>query len=236
MKKVLAIVLSVAMLACFAIPAFAADGVTFSVTAPEYAKAGETISVTVALAEGDFSSANFVLEYDQESLTPKTVISKGGLGNLADAGTGNAKAEEGALFALAFAFPTSEIKSEAPDMNLFTVKFDVNEGVADDTKLEFVLKVDGDVQLADADGVNQAITATCGTATTTVGEAPVVSSEEPSKIEDPSKTDSVASVTSTASTTTSTSNPKTGDAGVAVFAAIVAAAAAAAFVAGKKNA
>ena len=48
MKKVLAIVLSVAMLACFAIPAFAADGVTFNIG--EYtAMPGEKLEVVLTV-------------------------------------------------------------------------------------------------------------------------------------------------------------------------------------------
>ncbi len=229
MKKVLAIVLSVAMLACFAIPAFAADGVSFSVTAPEYAKAGDTIEVAVALGEGDFSSANFVLKYDQEKLSPKTVITKGGLGNLADAGTGNAKGEEGVLYGIAFAYPTSELRGDAEDLVIFKAKFDVKADVADGDKLEFELTATGDIMLANAEGVNEPVAATFGKATTTVGEAPAPV--------DPSTAPSTAPSTVAPSTTApSTNNPKTGDAGVAVFAGIVAAAAAAAFVVGKKKA
>lgn len=249
MKKVLAIVLSVAMLACFAIPAFAADGVSFSVTAPEYAKAGDTIEVAVALGEGDFSSANFVLKYDQEKLSPKTVITKGGLGNLADAGTGNAKGEEGVLYGIAFAYPTSELRADAEDLVIFKAKFDVKADVADGDKLDFELTAAGDVMLANAEGVNEPVAATFGKATTTVGEAPV-SSEEPapdssvtpapdSSVVTPSGDTTPSTTPSTVAPSTtapSTNNPKTGDAGVAVFAGIVAAAAAAAFVVGKKKA
>lgn len=247
MKKVLAIVLSVAMLACFAIPAFAADGVSFSVTAPEYAKAGDTIEVAVALGEGDFSSANFVLKYDQEKLSPKTVITKGGLGNLADAGTGNAKGEEGVLYGIAFAYPTSELRGDAEDLVIFKAKFDVKADVADGDKLDFELTATGDVMLADGEGVNAPVAATFGKATTTVGEAPVsseepVSSDEPTPVPPSSQETPVTPSTTTPSTVApsttapSTNNPKTGDAGVAVFAGIVAAAAAAAFVVGKKKA
>ena len=250
MKKVLAIVLSVAMLACFAIPAFAADGVSFSVTAPEYAKAGDTIEVAVALGEGDFSSANFVLKYDQEKLSPKTVITKGGLGNLADAGTGNAKGEEGVLYGIAFAYPTSELRADAEDLVIFKAKFDVKADVADGDKLDFELTATGDVMLADGEGVNAPVAATFGKATTTVGEAPApvdpsqptdptdpTDPVDPSKPADPSTAPSTTPSTVAPSTTApSTNNPKTGDAGVAVFAGIVAAAAAAAFVVGKKKA
>ena len=65
MKKVLAIVLSVAMLACFAIPALAADPASFTLTSDkEYVEAGGSFTVTVSMPEGAMSSGNLYVEYD----------------------------------------------------------------------------------------------------------------------------------------------------------------------------
>lgn len=261
MKKVLAILLSVAMLACFATTAFAAETAVFSITAPEYAKAGDTIEVAVALASGDFSAGTLLVKYDAEKLTPKKAITKGTLASAADAATGNVAAEPGvASYAMAFTFPTSEYKEDAADWGLFVLKFTINEGVADGTELDFVLEADGEIQLADDEGNNSPIEVETGAAKTIVGEKPAdpvdppVDGGDDNTGDDNTGDDNTGDDNTTDEPTTdkpaedkpatdkpatdkpATSNPKTGDAGVAVFAGIVVAAAAAAFVASKKNA
>lgn len=230
MKKVLAIVLSVAMLACFAIPAFAADEPVFTIESMK-AEAGSTVTVNVKLDSGLFDAANLIIEYDnakaevilsedEEYTTAVTNSLSMQAGNVvADKDTGVKHIEWGAS-------TTKKVKSEV----LFSFIVKVAEGLAEGDTIEFTAKADS------IKYENNDVTPTFNTGVITIGKDEPVPSD-PSKTEDPSTaatSSQAASVTSTASTTTS--NPKTGDAGVAVFAAIVAAAAAAAFVAGKKNA
>lgn len=247
MKKVLAIVLSVAMLACFATSAFAAAPITFTLTSDkEYVKAGEKFTVTVGMPEGAMSTGNLYVEYDTEALTVSPIrdIAAVGVGAKAS-GAANVMNDSdvvGVKYAMAFMYPSSSYGVE--DTNLFTVTFTVADDAADGTEYEVkfrasditVAKSETDPETEDVEDVTLP-----ESIKVIVGEAPAPSSSEatpaPSSSEaTPAPSSEAASVTSTASTTTSTSNPKTGDAGVAVFAAIVAAAAAAAFVAGKKNA
>ena len=70
MKKVLAIILAVAMLACMAVVA-SADGITITAATVENAKKGDIVSVAVNAAgvtKGDFASGAIKLEYDNTKL------------------------------------------------------------------------------------------------------------------------------------------------------------------------
>ena len=244
MKKVLAIVLSVAMLACFAIPALAADPVTFEMTSDKaYVQPGESFVVSVRLTSGAVSTAMFNMQYDIDTLTVKpTSLKKGELGNLADATAGNVLTsgeELGVVYDLAFTYPTSEYDYE--DNVLFSATFAVPEDAQVGDKYEIKLAMRETPVVAEG-GENVEVTVNeIAPLTVEVGPEPV---DEPSEVPsdetpvDPSSTETPSTDTPTtpSTTTPSTANPKTGDAGVAVFAAIVAAAAAAAFVAGKKKA
>ena len=249
MKKVIAIVLSVAMLACFAIPALAADPVTFEMTSDKaYVQPGESFVVSVRLTSGAVSTAMFNMQYDIDTLTVKpTSLKKGELGNLADATAGNVLTsgkELGVVYDLAFTYPTSEYDYE--DNVLFSATFAVPEDAQVGDKYEIKLAMRETPVVAEG-GENVEVTVNeIAPLTVEVGTEPV---DEPSEVPsdetpvDPSSTETPSTDTPTtpstvapSTTTPSTDNPKTGDAGVAVFAAIVAAAAAAAFVAGKKKA
>ena len=244
MKKVLAIVLSVAMLACFAIPAFAAGDVT--ITVGEYtAKAGDPVEVIVNL-EGQISAANFVITYDTEVLTFDK-MKKTGFTSDADAAAAN-EVEPGTI-----KIGTAASAPSDGDGVLVQLNFVVKEGVADNTVAEIKMSAENITVADGTDNIDILDQTTFVDGKVTVGEVVIPSDVESIESTDSTaSTDSVASTDSTDSTVTpsettpsttapstttpSTNNPKTGDAGVAVFAAIVAAAAAAAFVAGKKKA
>ena len=240
MKKVLAIVLSVAMLACFAIPALAADPVTFEMTSDKaYVQPGESFVVSVRLTSGAVSTAMFNMQYDIDTLTVKpTSLKKGELGNLADATAGNVLTsgeELGVVYDLAFTYPTSEYDYE--DNVLFSATFAVPEDAQVGDKYEIKLAMRETPVVAEG-GENVEVTVNeIAPLTVEVGTEPVDEPSDETPV-DPSSTDTPTppSTVAPSTTTPSTDNPKTGDAGVAVFAAIVAAAAAAAFVAGKKKA
>jgi len=249
MKKVLALVLCVAMLACFAIPAMA-EGVTLN--GGEYtAKAGDAIEVIVS-ADGSLSAGNLIFKYDTAVLKFEK-MKKVGMSSDADSAIANEADAGEILFAFASSAPLDA--GELVQLN-FTVNADAADG---DT--EVTIEIDN-LSVADAQGETTDLkdTTTLNAAKITIGEeAPVDSQPTDSQPTDSEPTGSeptgsepagsepagsepntVASTDSTApastASTASTTNPKTGDAGVVAFAAIIAAAAAAAFVAGKKKA
>ncbi len=239
MKKVLAIVLSVAMLACFAIPALAVDPATYTLTADTlYVQPGESFVATVSLTEGAMSSGNIYVEYDTEALTVSPIrdIVATGTGGRASGAANVLNNEEvvGIKYAMAFTYPSSSYGIEDP--SLFTVNFTVPEDAAEGDTYEITLRVE-DVVCArsETDSTTDPVEVTVSDPiVVTVGTDPnsTASTDSTTSVES-----TVPSTTpSTTTPSTSTNNPKTGDAGVAVFAAIVAAAAAAAFVAGKKKA
>lgn len=234
MKKVLAIVLSVAMLACFAIPAFADDGVTFNIG--EYTvMPGEKLEVVLTV-DGAVSAANFIVKYDNSILTFDK-FKKVGVSSDCEAAVSN-ETEPGTIeVGIAGSEPLGD--SELFQLN-FTVKADAALGSEAEITLSaktlnVAVTVDGKTENKDLLG-----TAVFNAGKVIVGQASS-SSEEPgpdSSVVTPSDTTPSTTPSTVAPSTTapSTNNPKTGDAGVAVFAGIVAAAAAAAFVVGKKKA
>lgn len=233
MKKVLAIVLSVAMLACFAIPALAADPLTIDVG--EYtAQPGDAVQVLVKLSAGSISAANFVVTYDKDVLE-FTKFQKVGITSDADSAIAN-DTEDGLLIALAASAPQ-------PSGDLFQLNFTVKADAELGTETAITITADNITVAEGATNVDVLDQTTFNNGkiviaeATSSEEAPISSEETPvSSEETPVSSEASQAPASSQAPATSTNNPKTGDAGVAVFAAIVAAAAAAAFVAGKKKA
>lgn len=229
MKKVLAILLSVAMLACFATSALAADAPVFTVESIK-AEAGSTVTVNVKLDAGKFDAANLFIKYDaskakivmnedEEYITAETKSLSMQAGNVVTQGD-DTMLKWGAS-------TTKSVKNEV----LFSFIVEVAEGLAEGDTIDFTF-VNESVKFEGA-----VVEPTFNNGAITIGKdepTPPSSSgiDNSSSSEEP-----VPPSSSTPSTTApSTNNPKTGDAGVAVFAGIVAAAAAAAFVVGKKKA
>ena len=80
MKKVLALVICIAMIACFAVTASAADyTVTYTVSSYEGAKVGDTVTVTVSLTKNsDLGALEFDVDLDDEYLEATSITNSRG--------------------------------------------------------------------------------------------------------------------------------------------------------------
>ncbi|MBR1812145.1 MAG: NPXTG-anchored protein [Clostridia bacterium] len=218
-KKVLVFVVALALMSTVAATAFAA-GASLSISAPATAKVGDTIEVSVTLngAKG-LTSGVFLITWD------KAVLDYQGQKNAVLGEEGSAiggEAEGGATVAINY-YEAATVDS----LTLTTVTFKVIGDIGDKGALN-VAVFDNDI-----DGVDEP--AAAAGSVTIVGEEPVVT-DAPQPSDEPAEpTTSNDEPTKPAATTKpGTSVPKTGDAGVAVAAALVVLAGAA-FVASKKT-
>ena len=257
MKKVLALVVCVAMVACFAITALGAD--SYITVNNAQAAAGEEVTLTYAFAEGSGVGAwNAQLEYDSTKL--ELVEAAGPEGGMFAGGfmEVNVAASEDNADVDTVYFGYMSTGGMTSGGNFATVTFKVLEGLAADASTEVTLVTttvsDSDFGALNADEFTAVATVT-NQAQEPSSEEPSSeepSSEEPSSQEpssqDPSSVESTTSTDSTTSTpvstttstggsnsTTASGNPPTGDAGIAVVAAVLCAAAGAAFVVSKKQ-
>lgn len=237
MKKLLAIVLSIAMLACFAVVASAENEVvTVTVgTVNVDADGNAIVPINGTVADGEnVGSLQFIIKYDAEKLTPVSQNAKKDSADYAVAankdlfdGMMESKAsEDGIKVAL--------ITTEGITENgvWVTVKFKVTDKAAEGEELAISLEdvsasknVEGGVETI-------SVAATAGKIINTVPTPePPVPSDGESKGEEPSKTES-----KTESKTDDGKKPvpKTGDNSVVFFAVALCVAAAAAFVVTKK--
>lgn len=227
-KKVLAVVMAVAMVACLSVMAFAAGTVSL--------KAGEVVDGKVkvqAIAKdyADFKADDWVLTYDAAALklatpaNPAVTNPANGTGDLAQIGTdavalaamgGNLitayNAEKAGEIQIGFAF--KETLGSAAETILFTVEFEVTNGAKN-----------VEVKLAKKDGtaVDSLVLLEEVAETTTAAPVETTTAEVPS-----------TDAPTTAAGKTDGDN-KTGDTGVLAIAAGVVALAGAAFVVSKKR-
>ena len=245
MKKLLAIVLSVAMIACFAVVASAAEETTATIATVEVTEAsvGTKIRVPVEMSKSEFGYAAIAIsniKYDTEVLKltafkQGTLISNYpdgeamGTGKV-DAGTyGYICATKGSLEGSACVFEFEVIK--AADS---TVTADITAEVYKNN------------DASDPDTVKNTATVVAGgtkvgqpTPPSDPGESKVDESKVDESKVDESKVDeskaAPATVVTPGTTTNTTKNPKSGDASAVAVAGVLCAAMAAAFVITKKS-
>ncbi len=77
MKKVIALVMCVAMIACIAVTASAADPITFTVSNHENAKVGDVLEVTISVTEeSDIGALELHVKLDDEYLEPTFITER----------------------------------------------------------------------------------------------------------------------------------------------------------------
>lgn len=160
MKKVLAIVLCVAMIACCAVSALA-EGETASFAASadkKFAKAGDTVKITVALTEGTLNAINLFVDYDKTKVEPVAAswedVNALGLMGMPNIVDDQLKASYAA------------IKAPATTGDLFVCSFKLLDAVVDKEELTFTLTGDGEVTVGTS---NNPLTCTMTNAVVTVG-------------------------------------------------------------------
>mgnify|MGYP002589875758 CR=1 FL=1 len=228
MKKVLALVLCVAMLAAFGVTAMAAESPLSLVPTKEsvFTKDGK-VTINVNLAEGTGVAAiNCYLKYDEEQVS----IGEDDYATDLDAAV-NIDEREGAD-AVAFAYATAKKGGIAKETTLFYATFTLKEDITAENPLKLSLVVE---KVSDED--KQPIDTVVSVDADVV--PPVVESSQPTPV-DPSSTPSTSTpVTSTPVvesnvTSSGTGIPDTGDNGVLAVVAVLALAAGAAFVVSKR--
>lgn len=249
MKKLLAIVLSVAMIACFAVVASAAEETTATIATVEVTEAsvGTKIRVPVEMSKSEFGYAAIAIsniKYDTEVLKltafkQGTLISNYpdgeamGTGKV-DAGTyGYICATKGSLEGSACVFEFEVIKAADSTVTAdITAEVYKNNDASDpDTVKNTATVVAGGTKV--------------GVVPPTSEEKPPVSEEKPPVSEDNKTTESEdktpeskaapTTVVTPGTTTNTTKNPKSGDASAVAVAGVLCAAMAAAFVITKKS-
>ena len=245
MKKLLAIVLSIAMLACFAVVASAENEVvTLTVSKANIAEDGTAIlNIDGTVADGEnVGSLQFVVKYDAEKLT---LVSQdpdddtadyaimGFDSNLPKGYMLESKADENGLKAAVIT-----TKGITKNGTWFTVKFKVTDKAAAGEEIAVSLEeVDASKNLEK--GTEPITAAATAGAVVNAVATPVSSEEEPpaSSEDNTPSTDSKDEVESKGDTKTDDGKkdvPKTGDNSVVFFAVALCVAAAAAFVVTKK--
>ena len=254
MKKLLAIVLSVAMIACFAVVASAEETVSATVSTVS-AKAGDAIVLDVTLSKVAYGYAAVTVDVDTTCYNAEELEFTGfkkakgfsGIGDFSAVVDGAAKYgfvttdggedypgnQEGVIVQLKFNVLKDVEKSEVGV--LFTAKtYDdaniVNNSAANASVVkggvENGVEPPEDSSIIDPPVEDSSIVAP--------GESKVESEVE-SKVESKVDTDSTVAVVTGGTTTGSTTNPKNGDASAVAVAGVLCAAMAAAFVITKKS-
>ena len=238
MKKLLAIVLSVAMIACFAVVASAAEEITATIATVEVTEAsvGTQIEVPVEMSKSQFGygAIAVTLQYDKEALE-LVKFSKGTLiKNYEDAETGGTGNPDVGTYG--FICATKGVSEGSACVAVFKVKKAVDSAVTAEVTAE-VYK--DDTKSPDTDKV----VATVVAGGTKVGQPTPPSDPGESKVDeskvDESKADeskaAPATVVTPGTTNNTTKNPKSGDASAVAVAGVLCAAMAAAFVITKKS-
>lgn len=243
MKKLLAIVLSVAMIACFAVVASAAEEITATIATVEVTEAsvGTQIEVPVEMSKSQFGygAIAVTLQYDKEALE-LVKFSKGTLiKNYEDAETGGTGNPDVGTYG--FICATKGVSEGSACVAVFKVKKAVDSAVTAEVTAE-VYK--DDTKSPDTDKV----VATVVAGGTKVGQPTPPSDPGESKVDeskvDESKVDeskaaeskdAPATVVTPGTTNNTTKNPKSGDASAVAVAGVLCAAMAAAFVITKKS-
>ena len=247
MKKLLAIVLSVAMIACFAVVASAAEEITATIATVEVTEAsvGTQIEVPVEMSKSQFGygAIAVTLQYDKEALE-LVKFSKGTLiKNYEDAETGGTGNPDVGTYG--FICATKGVSEGSACVAVFKVKKAVDSAITAEVTAE-VYK--DDTKSPDTDKVVATVVAG-GTKVATIVDPsdpgdPSKPTEptdpsKPTEPTDPSKVDeskaAPTTVVTPGTTTNTTKNPKSGDASAVAVAGVLCAAMAAAFVITKKS-
>ncbi|GEM_PF-3487272 len=246
MKKLLAIVLSVAMIACFAVVASAAEEITATIATVEVTEAsvGTQIEVPVEMSKSQFGygAIAVTLQYDKEALE-LVKFSKGTLiKNYEDAETGGTGNPDVGTYG--FICATKGVSEGSACVAVFKVKKAVDSAVTaevtaevykDDTKSPDTDKVVATV-VAGGTKVGQP-TPPSDPGESKVDESPVKPPVDESPVKPPvdGSKDAPTTVVTPGTTNNTTNNPKSGDASAVAVAGVLCAAMAAAFVITKKS-
>ena len=238
MKKLLAIVLSVAMIACFAVVASAAEEITATIATVEVTEAsvGTQIEVPVEMSKSQFGygAIAVTLQYDKEALE-LVKFSKGTLiKNYEDAETGGTGNPDVGTYG--FICATKGVSEGSACVAVFKVKKAVDSAVTAEVTAE-VYK--DDTKSPDTDKVVATVVAggTKVAVAPPVDESPVKPPVDESPVKPPVDESKAAptTVVTPGTTNNTTNNPKSGDASAVAVAGVLCAAMAAAFVITKKS-
>lgn len=254
MKKLLAIVLSVAMIACFAVVASAEETVSATVSTVS-AKAGDAIVLDVTLSKVAYGYAAVTVDVDTTCYNAEELEFTGFKKAKGFSGTGDFSAVvDGAA---KYGFVTTDGGADYPENQegvIVQLKFNVLKDVEkSEVGVIFTAKTYDDADIVNNSAANASVVKggvengveppeDSSTIDPPAEDSSIVDPVEPgdeSKVEskDESKvdTDSTVAVVTGGTTTGSTTNPKNGDASAVAVAGVLCAAMAAAFVITKKS-
>lgn len=260
MKKLLAIVLSVAMIACFAVVASAEETVSATVSTVS-AKAGDAIVLDVTLSKVAYGYAAVTVDVDTTCYNAEELEFTGFKKAKGFSGTGDFSAVvDGAA---KYGFVTTDGGADYPENQegvIVQLKFNVLKDVEkSEVGVLFTAKTYDDADIVNNSAANASVVkgGVVNSVEPPVGSSTINPPVEDSSIVDPpvedssivapgeskveseveSKvdTDSTVAVVTGGTTTGSTTNPKNGDASAVAVAGVLCAAMAAAFVITKKS-
>lgn len=264
MKKLLAIVLSVAMIACFAVVASAEETVSATVSTVS-AKAGDAIVLDVTLSKVAYGYAAVTVDVDTTCYNAEELEFTGFKKAKGFSGTGDFSAVvDGAA---KFGFVTTDGGEDYPENQegiIVQLKFNVLKDVEkSEVGVLFTAKTYDDANIVNNSAANASVVkggvvngvVEPSEPDSSIVDPPVedssivVPGDEDSKVVDPGDedskveskveskvdTDSTVAVVTGGTTTGSTTNPKNGDASAVAVAGVLCAAMAAAFVITKKS-
>ena len=264
MKKLLAIVLSVAMIACFAVVASAEETVSATVSTVS-AKAGDAIVLDVTLSKVAYGYAAVTVDVDTTCYNAEELEFTGFKKAKGFSGTGDFSAVvDGAA---KYGFVTTDGGADYPENQegvIVQLKFNVLKDVEkSEVGVLFTAKTYDDADIVNNSAANASVvkggvengveppedssTIYPPVEDSSIVDPPVedssivapgeskVESEVESKVESKVDTDSTVAVVTGGTTTGSTTNPKNGDASAVAVAGVLCAAMAAAFVITKKS-
>ena len=254
MKKLLAIVLSVAMIACFAVVASAEETVSATVSTVS-AKAGDAIVLDVTLSKVAYGYAAVTVDVDTTCYNAEELEFTGFKKAKGFSGTGDFSAVvDGAA---KYGFVTTDGGADYPENQegvIVQLKFNVLKDVEkSEVGVLFTAKTYDDANIVNNSAANASVVkggvvnSVEPPEDSSIVDPPVedssivapgeskVESEVESKVESKVDTDSTVAVVTGGTTTGSTTNPKNGDASAVAVAGVLCAAMAAAFVITKKS-
>lgn len=250
MKKLLAIVLSVAMIACFAVVASAEETVSATVSTVS-AKAGDAIVLDVTLSKVAYGYAAVTVDVDTTCYNAEELEFTGFKKAKGFSGTGDFSAVvDGAA---KYGFVTTDGGADYPENQegvIVQLKFNVLKDVEkSEVGVLFTAKTYDDADIVNNSAANASVVKggvengveppeDSSTIYPPVEDSSIVDpgeSKVESEVESKVDTDSTVAVVTGGTTTGSTTNPKNGDASAVAVAGVLCAAMAAAFVITKKS-
>ncbi len=262
MKKLLAIVLSVAMIACFAVVASAEETVSATVSTVS-AKAGDAIVLDVTLSKVAYGYAAVTVDVDTTCYNAEELEFTGFKKAKGFSGTGDfSNVVDGAA---KYGFVTTDGGADYPENQegvIVQLKFNVLKDVEkSEVGVIFTAKTYDDADIVNNSAANASVvkggvvngveppvessevlppaeSSEVGPSDPGTGDSSIVApgeSKVESEVESKVDTDSTVAVVTGGTTTGSTTNPKNGDASAVAVAGVLCAAMAAAFVITKKS-